>query len=261
MGKAVKVLSIDWDFFIDADMGQRLRMFPDGCDNLNRYLDMFIWGNYYAGYQEELTNIGLREKELGYLQKIIRRIGNDGGAHLLISDSHENIVRMLDSIYGLEGNTKFDIYNIDFHHDAYDSRIVLKDKEIYDCGNWLKYLDVKGVLNKALWVKHADSDTFGRSKKPGRLRMTTDIRDLWKVQKFDVVFLCRSGPWSPPHLDPKFIELADMIMEELEEWIDDVEGVMDSRYTERFLEAAIERKRMEEEAFAQLDSLRELMGE
>ena len=41
----MRILSIDFDYFVDTDMDTRLMYFPDGNDSLPAKLNEFIWDN------------------------------------------------------------------------------------------------------------------------------------------------------------------------------------------------------------------------
>lgn len=74
----------------------------------------------------------------------------------------------------------------------------------------------------------------------------TDLSD----RLFDLVVLCRSGMWSPPHLDQHFISLAKRLkrMAGREQCTVIDRHVMQSRYTKDFAAAVTELERVKKEA-------------
>ena len=43
MMKPLNILSIDWDYFVNATEEQRIMDFPDSNDNLSQELGKFLW--------------------------------------------------------------------------------------------------------------------------------------------------------------------------------------------------------------------------
>jgi hypothetical protein len=120
---------------------------------------------------------------------------------LFIADSHTEI--LLPSIQ--QGITE--VVSFDAHHDAgYHSRSLADaHKGIVDCGNWILHCRMAGVSASVWyppWKKWAIEE-------PPEIALSRGVDDgrSWADVPFDRVFLCRSGAWTPPWLDDKFVTL------------------------------------------------------
>lgn len=191
----MRILSIDFDYFIDTDMETRLMYFPDGNDNLSEQLNKFIWDNCYR-CKEDLKQLGvIKDFEFmcNFLQTLTPR-------RVLVADSHREIEKFFSEVAPDED---VELINIDFHHDMF-----VTGGNKLDCGNWLRFFaDIKPDA-KITWVKREDSDhesLFGKFP----FNETTDITEI--QGEFDLVFICFSSPWTPPHLYEKFLEMVSCI--------------------------------------------------
>ena len=188
----MRILSIDFDYFVDTDLETRSFYFPDGNDNLPHELNLFIWNNCYS-FKEELRSIGVI-KDYDYMCELLKNLKP---RKTLIADSHREIEKFFDDV---RSSDKVELVHIDFHHDMF---VTGGDK--LDCGNWLRFFaDIKPDA-KITWVKREDSSResmFGEFP----YNETTDITEV--KGDFDLVFLCLSTPWTPPHLYDKFKEMC-----------------------------------------------------
>lgn len=187
----MRILSIDFDYFIDTDMETRIMCFPDGNDNLTSTLTKFIWDRIY-----EFHNI----KDIGVIPDydiMCKFLENLKGGKVLFADSHREIEKFFSEI---KPDEELEIINIDFHHDMY---ITGGDK--LDCGNWLRFLlDLKPDAD-VKWVRREDSDVESLSGVFPYYH-TTDISEV--QGEFDLIFICFSSPWTPPHLFNKYIDMC-----------------------------------------------------
>ncbi len=96
------------------------------------------------------------------------------------------------------------------HHDTFN------DNPELDCGNWIKHiLNDYGEENVGLrWISNPIScevfgfgDTERNMERNGHKLFPTSVSDILDMQ-FDLVYLCRSDTWTPPHLDEGFAELV-----------------------------------------------------
>lgn len=226
------VLSIDWDYFIDADYLTRNILFPDTCnENYSNELQSVIWSNLYAN-EPNLADIKTKKVEAAVTRKeILNQISNI--ETIMITDSHRYA---FDLVHELYDTGKFDglhILNIDFHHDIYDN-----SDEIVDCGNWLKHLilGIKSENNLFQWICQTDSSFDENDKVYQKLEISHDIRKIYEY-KWDALFICRSGMWSPPHLDAQFLKLVKPIMQETKPIIRYQSHVLENRFDTEFLKA------------------------
>lgn len=140
------------------------------------------------------------------------------GAKLIQIEDHDKLVDWIkgfdDEFYNDEEN-KYNITNIDFHHDLMyrkldKSAITRFDK--YNCSDWLGYLYLKKKAQSITWVKAPNSipycNDFGEIKDL-EILPKSEIGILNKTNKFDYVFLCLSPQWVPY----KFKHLYDLIIE------------------------------------------------
>lgn len=201
-----RFLSIDWDFFIGATDVQRALLFPDGGnENMPDSLKNYIWDSHYRC--PELSSIKVSD-DYKYLLKFCR----DFSGKCMISDSHKFAYDFI-----MENTTpreKFNVYNIDFHHDLYNYR---SGDEKVNCGNWATVLREERPNMVYNWVKCEDSDLMTT----GGEKVDSYILDMWSFNdtfgkdisgSFDYLYLCRSAMWSPPHLDPKFVKAVKILM-------------------------------------------------
>jgi hypothetical protein len=199
-----KVLSVDWDYFIDASENTRENMFPDSPnDNNSRTLQDAIWMFLYAG-NEELEKIGIKSNEMSVVMRAISRsIENgilDGKFYLL--NSHRHIYKFLMEIADEEPDCEFEIYNIDHHHDMF----AINEKQPINphCGDWAHLLMAKLKDRVSYsWIPNKDSAMQSGSAYYKKVLVKTldEIENL----EFDIIYICKSPEWSPPHLDWGFI--------------------------------------------------------
>lgn len=193
----MKILSIDWDYFINASKSDRIMYFPDGGnENLCEGIQNVIWGCRYLN--KNLKTFGVSELE--FIEKVLlENSKNSDIIKVCVRESHKDIYPFITS--KRKSLKDVEIYNIDFHHDAYDFN------EGVDCGNWALRCSELGA--KVFWLGRDDSDTgYGE----GVLSRVSE--DAIMKQEFTHIFLCRSSMWSPPHLDKYFIELINFMIKE-----------------------------------------------
>ena len=225
----LKVLSVDWDYFVDTEMGPRVKYFPDGgSEDIPIDIQDFIWTMRYTQYKDELLSIKSDRSQLFLFNKILNNclpIHLTGITDLLICDSHKNIygfiistIKNIETLIGESFNLNLEIINIDFHHDLYNIRDVDSNRiSQVDCGNWVwqlfKYFLSDNGMVKYKWIRRETSDmreydmACDRFKDNSCIDISNDIGITDDVLNFnpDIVFICRSMEWSPPHLDRSFI--------------------------------------------------------
>ena len=138
----------------------------------------------------------------------------NNGAEFIKIDEHDKIISKLIPRYNDE---KFDITNIDFHHDiAYnkDSINDIKNFDNHTCGNWVAYLHLKEYLDKYTWVKASNSDMCDPEIKSA-IGIEYDIinkRDIDKIEPvFDQIYFCLSPQWVPYKYHHLYDLIADMV--------------------------------------------------
>lgn len=202
-----RVLSIDWDYFINATAKQRSYLFPDGCNESISYkLQDFIWNTHYSSsLKNELRSISILKDDYELIHYIIQKFVNRHSHTdpnnlytklMSVAISHKWIYDFV--MQRIDKDEEFEVYNIDFHHDMYCYKT---NGEEVNCGNWVNCLLEKRPNMKYYWVKREDSDSRVIG---GEVDCKTKPIEELKDLDFDYVFICRSDCWSPPHLDNYF---------------------------------------------------------
>lgn len=233
--KPLNVVSIDWDYLVNASEEERLEMFPDGGnENLPRFVLDMIWMSRYAQH-EELSKISVDELALETVQSFVNS-HKTLRTRCLITDSHKHLYEMVSK--SLKKGQPLNIINIDYHHDCYGSAQLPE----VDCGNWMIQM-VENRHNKLVspqevsytWVKRNDSDC-GEFSNRFDWGKSVSIDFLKSIEGFtiDLLFICRSGVWSPPHLDEAFVQMTKTLVADLSHCQFE-SGIEETRYTEQFV--------------------------
>lgn len=211
----MKVLSIDFDYFQQASVEQVRNLYPDGVDNPTEISEI-VWSDHYASDGKELNSIGIMQDELERLEMLL--LEQDTSCSVMIANSHKHIY---DFILENRDNEAIGLVNIDMHHD------MMNDNPNLDCGNWIKHLlneeTERGNKVNLAWIANPISlETYGLEKAFGgddeRFKgfVQNSIESI-KDESFDIIFLCRSDTWTPPHLDKYFTEICDLMKDHFEE--------------------------------------------
>jgi hypothetical protein len=210
MGDRLNVLSIDWDYFINADMCERMELFPDGGnENLSLFLGNTCWsGHYYDGKLEQIKTDAQAIKKV---KECLKKHNIDSIMSYMIADSHKHAYEFVHEYCDAEGYDSLNLVNIDYHHDVYSNG------DGVDCGNWLAKLikDFDGSDSQFTWVARHDSDMNLGVSLDGCENKLLCVEDLDIIDEYqwDIVYICRSSMWSPPHLDRKFINAFGWLLD------------------------------------------------
>lgn len=208
-----RILSIDWDYFINATDVQRYMLFPDGGnENISYELQDFIWNSRYAN--PKLKTIGVLKNDYELIHDMLRKftakclLNSSENTEALCTVSHKCIYYFI--MQRTDKDEEFEVYNVDFHHDMYCYKT--REQEV-NCGNWVNCLIEQRPNTQYYWIKREDSDdeVIGGYKVPCEVKTLEEIKDL----DFDYVFICRSDCWSPPHLDNYFETLWSLMMKHI----------------------------------------------
>lgn len=236
----LKILSIDWDYFIDASADERAWMFPDGGnENLPPSLQSVIWANHYGQFpqpttatecQEAIQNnyknleeIDVRYDEIYKLAQVIYSI--EKPPMIYVAESHKEIASVFAQHWNSGQYSSVKIVNIDFHSDMYDN-----DPEYINCGNWFFHIisrigkvnpfaqNAEHRYNEYLWVHNPDSSLTEGYDIPTFIAPYVELQngidpELLK-DEYDVIFICKSSMWSPPHLDELLINALTPLKDE-----------------------------------------------
>ena len=190
-----RILSIDFDYFIDTDINTRNDKFPDGVDEKPREVLDKEWEYFYNTYPE-IKYIGV----ISSYDIMCHSLSKLTKGQVLISESHRDISQIFDR---LSINDDLEVINYDFHHDNYISG----GSEI-DCANWVRHLMNIRPNTKFEWRHRIDSEItslmgdFPYDKSLNE-EIFTDIGG-----EFDYIFICFSPEWTPPHLRPQYKDLC-----------------------------------------------------
>lgn len=186
----MRILSIDFDYFIDTDLDTRNNHFPDGSDNIDPEVLAKQWEDHYKAYPQ-LKDIGVI-KSYNELVEHIRKGDYYLEDNKFIADSHGEIYNILKNIPEHES---IEIVNVDFHHDYY--HYFSHDNDL-NCGNWVRKLYENRNDAKITWCKRSDSDI--RTLDGQFPHTITDNITSLLDREYDIIFLCLSPEWTPPHL-------------------------------------------------------------
>lgn len=234
----LNILSIDFDYFIHFVSKSSALYCSDSGIEFSEELGQLCWMTKYATAAcadvDMASILTPRTADLEYVKGIIQK---QVDPYCMVCDSHANIVNFCLRLYKGEPIT---IYNIDAHHDGYPTRDSDCDEEApsYNCGNWASALLDMKVAENIYWI--APEDEPYSSAEPGemddRIKTTLSLHQLGSIAEFDGIFLCRSGSWTPPHLDNEFLEVAHLLVQPEGGWECRLQkGIMDSRYNEEFI--------------------------
>jgi hypothetical protein len=191
-----KILSIDWDFFLNCPIELRMKFEQETEDNEH-------WGKIYKKFRclKHSTNIN----ELNY-NFIIKVINKQNCPDVYISNDHGTLYNLIDQKFNNERNMQLNIINIDFHHDCYVS--ILGDTPL-NCASWLSCLYSNNDFDvHSLWIGHNNSYDFWSA--PYIDEYSDNIENI-KDSDYDMIFICKSKEYMPPHLDVNFIEMINRI--------------------------------------------------
>lgn len=202
------VLSIDWDFFINATDKERIRLFPcnDMCYDPGDIFDE--WEEMYEENEDELYDIDIKEKEYNYIfDKLKELLIDNPNTKVIIADSHKHIYKYIKKIQKeLVSNLK--IINIDFHHDCYSSDKV-------GCESWVYHLIQEQTVSNFVWIC---DKTSGFDAEIPDDDFDLELEDLYEIESYldrnekcSLIFICRSSIYSPPHLNGCFDKMVNMI--------------------------------------------------
>ena len=199
----LRVLSIDFDFFQNVSSETVLKYYPDGVD-LSTGISKIVWSSRYQKYAlgyDEIKNVTINRELLDDIEYII--YNQDPETECIIRQSHVHIYDAI--MQHTKPDSKITISHIDFHHD-------IKNKcHDVDCGNWLGFLLDNRKNCRFKWYTR---------------KTALECYELYEVTKcaefnldsiinnqYDLVYLCRSDAWLPPHLDVYFDELVNVCYE------------------------------------------------
>lgn len=239
------LLTVDWDYFTplvpeDKPLGEALLEHDFGHQESLLFLkDM--WKARYI-HKDSLQTNGLERDFWGALPLAVRT-----DVQTSVSDSHAYVT---DLIFNYDEPPIDQLVLVDAHHDVFCEA----DPNKFDCGNWLDLVLQNMPWVEVFWIQASWSkrvlslpERYKGRVVEGEWPSNGSIRDI---------HICRSGCWTPPWLDHKFVEFVqeapgscalNNIVKPTEAW-----DAMAFRWTEQDLSEAVataRRIRKEKDAF------------
>lgn len=203
----LKVLSIDFDYFQDVLPSTVRRYYPDGID-MPTDISSMIWSSHYNKYWEGCQAIQDVYIDLPLLidMKNILKMQREE-TECVINQSHFGIWREITDRCPFGGSVM--VAHVDFHHDFVNGN---EEFGYVDCGNWMWWLTKKYDASPVWFTRSSALELYqcGTDEIPCHIDDLSHLRHVSRFYDFDLIYLCRSDQWIPPHLDKFFDELVDL---------------------------------------------------
>ena len=208
------ILTIDWDYFFNADFDTRDKIFLQGEDYAQSEVDpeyqLQSWAKMYLSHPE-LGEVTVKSDEYNTMVDFLTKYTGDYS----ISEGHEKVI---DEILRITSpDEEICVYNIDFHHDLYAYET---GSQKYDCSNWVLALKELRPNLKYIWV-YDETSQFSALYSENAIHdnefseamLFNSLCKRFNIiyTPIDLVHLCKSELWSPPHLDHYFISLVECL--------------------------------------------------
>lgn len=210
MNNIKNVLSIDMDFI----MGPTIELYNNiiGQEPYDQYSPEDFWAklNEFMNIEQFLT---YDEEKLLFLIKIYSKaLANVPYGNILFATEHDMILNLL---CGSERNAdeKYEIYNLDHHHDIYYGVRQKEEAERFSFAspaNWVYYLGTNRKIEEYHWLRNKNSAVFPFEEQKDLyfpVNLDTTPEEIEK-KRFDYIFVCMSKKYYPP----KFQQYFDMLV-------------------------------------------------
>ena len=199
------LLSIDWDYFVPSIDHEFLRTSGGRVPYALRIGEYFTDHMVDALWDSRAAALLARDMPLpgtsGEEQSFWERFHIAGRAVLYYADSHAQ------AAHGLVREGLTEVWNYDAHHDCgYEGAMGDVDRLGWvGCANWMCYYALRGAT---LHVRYPwwRRDAASRETPP---LCPVDRTEGDPTQPCDVVFVARSGAWTPPWRDRAFFSFLD----------------------------------------------------
>jgi len=206
-------LNIDWDFFFEQE--EKHPNHDWGHAESGIFLSDMIWAIRFAGAYasgEDLQKTYTADRRWRTLWTYLKRRGfNLDNAKVVFADSN------LGAWYVFDMLNVSHIYNFDNHHDVFYTGGGPTPRSI-DCGNWLgQTLKAQRKVGATIvypdrerleWEFEFEDRLSRKWVESGRLKATTYDELEKGGRDVNAIFICRSGAWTPPWDDKKFMQLV-----------------------------------------------------
>jgi hypothetical protein len=208
----MRVLSIDWDYFVEEDPMLDWGHREDGI-----FLDM-MWKIRRIDGKDMRKLAPFRGNEVELAASFFRMMLK--GYDLSVAESHLAILDVIGDERDLE------IINIDAHHDIFyrqpccDLDVNSEDNiKRIDCGCWAGHLIHQGRVTSYTqvypeWRRKLPENYNGKAKwidSHGCKSKFVFGPPPLKWKQVDKIFVCRSGCWSPPEYDARFTRFVKLL--------------------------------------------------
>lgn len=184
----MRLLSIDWDYF-----------FPNALwyDWGHREAPFFMEAIWYTRCGQ--TNLKTGEKALdAYIPTVPENFWSlvTNRPQVIVADSHFRVWDLLAP--GTE------VTSLDAHHDCgYGNFKKMYQAHTIDCGNWGAWGQMTGKISK-LRIYYPEWRRTDKEDKAHEMVRPIIHYGVPKPADYDLIFVCRSGAWTPPWRDPEF---------------------------------------------------------
>lgn len=191
------ILSIDLDIIFSPYIGIYNNYVLNNIPNKD------IWEKIQELYY--INDFELNKKYNNLILEIIKEYQNKVKT-IYIGEDHSSILQAIQN-EKLNFNTpyKFDLYNIDYHHDIFyseDQGKRISQYELCDCGSWVGYLSYFNYLNEYYWFCGQGSNLEQKlllDSEPQAVPKTYKIlfNEFPMDLNIDLMFISLSFPWMP----------------------------------------------------------------
>ena len=149
----------------------------------------------YAVVNQFQPDYGIYFKLTSYLCSLLHKLE---AKQIVFVTNHEQVLQFI------EKDTKYNIINIDSHHDL-GYGVNAKPEHELNCANWVKHMKDNNQCASYMWFRNADSDLIGGENSEDITDQCTDIlltmdTNLDVLATPDLLCIVTSPSWVPPKL-------------------------------------------------------------
>ena len=203
------VLSIDMDYI----MGPTIELYNQlvGTQDFLEYSPDDFWGKLYE-FMDMEKFLSYDSEALLFLVKVFSKaVSEIPKENIYFAEEHDAILTFLCGDTA-KVSEKYEVYNIDHHHDLYYNPGQRADIDRFDfacSANWAYYLGKNEKIEEYHWLGNDKSQRFAAEEILSLyFPVDSEIKreDIEKVD-FDYVFVCLSKKYYPPKFDQFFYML------------------------------------------------------
>lgn len=192
----VNILSVDFDWIMEPSIG-----IYNPLIKTDHPIDDLMQENPGCIFQADLSKFNTLNTYLANICRVIEL-----SERIQFATHHDSIVDCIENCWKLT-NVKYNIYNIDHHHDCgYEPTLNKIYEQKITCGNWVQYCK---QLNSYTWINNKNSDDPVSDElvtNVPKFKQSNDIQLIGRIP-FDYVFICLSPAWVPKQYHPLFSAL------------------------------------------------------